>query len=183
MLKLDPEVTTEAVRRSVAIKARIVSEDEREETGLRTTLNYGHTLAHAMESATAYGRFLHGEAVAVGMMPAGGISARMGMLRADVVERQRRLLELFNLPVRCDRDRPGESRQRCLWTRRCAGKEMQWVLLEDIRRPVLRDDVPAEVVAQTHERGASLGDSRQAKLSTQGVALACALWFAVVCKE
>ena len=148
ILKLDREVTTEAIRRSVAIKARVVSEDEREETGVRTTLNYGHTLAHALESSTAYGQFLHGEAVAIGMMLAAGISARMGMLGADVLERQRRLLERFHLPVQCEGiDRVRVEAAMSL-DKKVRGKAIQWVLLEAIGRPVLRDDVPAEVVAQ-----------------------------------
>jgi 3-dehydroquinate synthase len=148
VLKLDRGPTTEAIRRSVAIKARVVSEDEREETGLRMTLNYGHTLAHAIESATAYGRFLHGEAVAVGMMLAAGISARFGLLSPDVVERQRALLERYKLPVRCDGiDRPAVLTAMSL-DKKVRRKAIRWVLLEDIGKPVLRDDVPTELVEQ-----------------------------------
>lgn len=148
ILRLDREVTTDAIRRSVAIKARVVSEDEREESGLRTTLNYGHTLAHALESATEYGRFLHGEAVAVGMMLAGGISVRLGLLAADVVERQRRLLERFNLPVRCEGIDRARVQAAMSLDKKVRGKAIQWVLLEGIGRPVLRDDVPGELVEQ-----------------------------------
>jgi shikimate kinase / 3-dehydroquinate synthase len=148
VLKLEPDATTEAVRRSVAIKSRIVSEDEREETGLRTTLNYGHTLAHAIESATGYTRFLHGEAVAIGMMAAAGISARMGPLTPVAVERQRRVLELYRLPV----EAKGIDRARIdaamAVDKKVRGKRVQWVLLEGIGRPVLRDDVPSEVVEE-----------------------------------
>jgi 3-dehydroquinate synthase len=147
-LKLDREITTEAIRRSVAIKARIVSEDEREETGLRTTLNYGHTLAHALESATEYGRFLHGESVAVGMMFAAGISERLGMLPADVVQRQRVLLERFNLPARCEGIDRTRVRAAMALDKKVRGKTIQWVLLEGVGRPVLRDDVPGDLVEQ-----------------------------------
>jgi shikimate kinase / 3-dehydroquinate synthase len=146
ILKLERDATTEAIRRSVAIKARIVSADEREETGLRTTLNYGHTLAHALESATAYGRFLHGEAVAVGMMLAGRMSAQLGLLSADVLERQRRLLERFKLPVRSRGiDRAAIDAAMSL-DKKVRGKAIQWVLLDGIGRPVLRNDVPNDVV-------------------------------------
>ena len=149
ILKLDREATTEAIGRSVAIKARVVSEDEREETGLRTTLNYGHTLAHALESATEYGRFLHGEAVAIGMMLAAGISCRMGLLPTDVVERQRRLLERFSLPVRSEGIDRTQVQAAMSLDKKVRGRAIQWVLLEDIGRPVLRDDVPAEMVVQS----------------------------------
>ncbi len=148
ILKLDPEATTEAVRRSVAIKARVVSEDEREETGIRTMLNYGHTLAHAIESATGYNRFLHGEAVSVGMMAAAGISAQLGLLSPEVVERQRRLLARYNLPVRAEGLDRGRIGAAMALDKKVRGRAIQWVLLEGIGRPVLRDDVPAEVVEE-----------------------------------
>ena len=82
ILKLDPEITTRAIRWSVSIKAAIVSEDERETTGRRTLLNYGHTLAHAIESTTGYTRFRHGEADGIGMTTAAEISVRMGLMDA-----------------------------------------------------------------------------------------------------
>lgn len=143
---LDQEVTTDVIRRSAAIKARIVREDEREESGLRTTLNYGHTLAHAIESATGYTRFLHGEAVAIGMTAAAGISARLGLLTPGVVERQRQLLERYGLPVRAEGiDRARISSAMAL-DKKVRGKAIQWVLLAGVARPILRDDVPHEVV-------------------------------------
>jgi shikimate kinase/3-dehydroquinate synthase len=146
ILKLERDATTEAIRRSVAIKARIVSADEREETGLRTTLNYGHTLAHALESATAYGRFLHGEAVAVGMTLAARISALLGLLPDGIVDRQRLLLERFKLPVRSRGiDRAAIDAAMSL-DKKVRGKAIQWVLLDGIGRPVLRNDVPNDVV-------------------------------------
>jgi 3-dehydroquinate synthase len=148
IIKLDPDATTEAIRRSVAIKARIVSQDEREETGLRMTLNYGHTLAHALESATAYGRFLHGEAVAIGMMLAANISTRIGALEEDVVDRQRRLLERFKLPIHCNAIGREALEAAMSLDKKVRGKSIQWVTLESIGRPVIRDDIPAEVVEQ-----------------------------------
>jgi 3-dehydroquinate synthetase len=114
-----------------------VSEDEREEKGIRTTLNYGHTLAHALESTTAYRRFLHGETVAIGMTAAASISARMGLLPEEVVERQRRLLERYKLPVLAE----GVDRTRIevamSLDKKVRGKAIQWVLLEGVGHPVL----------------------------------------------
>ena len=109
-------------------------------------LNYGHTLAHAIESATAYGRFLHGEAVAIGMMAAARISERLGLLTTDAVERQRSLLEAYRLPVKAEGiDRAGVEAAMAL-DKKVSGKSIRWVLLEGVGRPVLRDDVPPEVV-------------------------------------
>ena len=78
ILALDPAVATDVIRRSVAIKADVVSRDEKETLGLRVLLNYGHTIGHAIEAATGYGRFLHGEAVSLGMTAAAHISLGHG---------------------------------------------------------------------------------------------------------
>ena len=93
-----PRPLTEAIRRSCANKARVVASDEREE-GARALLNFGHTFAHAIETATGYGRFLHGEAVAIGMVMAAELSARMGWLAAADVRMVRELLLAAGLPV------------------------------------------------------------------------------------
>jgi 3-dehydroquinate synthase len=146
ILKLDREATVEAVRRSVRIKADVVGDDEFETTGRRSTLNYGHTLAHAIESTTGYSRFRHGEADGIGMMAAAAMSVRMGLLSPDVKERQRRILERYGLPTHAD----GLDRERLLAAvaldKKVQGKKVRWVLLENVGRTVIRDDVPPEVV-------------------------------------
>jgi shikimate kinase/3-dehydroquinate synthase len=143
---LEQPLATEVIRRSAAIKADVVSRDERETLGIRTLLNYGHTVGHALEAATGYGALLHGEAVSVGMAAAARISRGMGLLSADAVARQDRLLERFGLPVR----HPGADRDAM---RRAMGVDkktqagvIQWVLLEEVGRAVLRSDVPPELV-------------------------------------
>lgn len=146
--QLEPEVATEVIRRSIAIKAAVVSEDEREETGRRMVLNYGHTVAHALEAASAYAGLLHGEAVAVGMTAAAQISRRLGLLPAQVAQRQRRLLERFGLPTsRSGIDR-ARVRQAMALDKKVRAGAIRWVLLEGIGRPVLRDDVPADIVEE-----------------------------------
>ena len=80
ILKKDPRALTHAVRRSCELKARIVAEDERE-SGARALLNFGHTFGHAIEAATGYGAWLHGEAVAAGMVMAAELSALMGHVK------------------------------------------------------------------------------------------------------
>ncbi len=148
LAKLEPDITTRVVRRSVAIKAQVVGEDERETTGRRTILNYGHTVGHAVEAAAGYAGLLHGEAVAIGMMAAAEIGRRLGVTPASLVERQRALLERFGLPLRP----PQLSLDRILSTitldKKVSGKVVRWVLLADVGLPVLRQDVPAALVEE-----------------------------------
>jgi 3-dehydroquinate synthase len=147
ILKLEREATVEAVRRSVCFKSAVVSADEFETTGRRSVLNYGHTLAHAIESATGYARFRHGEADGIGMMAAGQMSVAMGLLPPGVFDRQRALLERYGLPTRAaDLDR-GRLLDAVALDKKVEAKRVRWVLLEGIGRPVLRDDVPEEIVA------------------------------------
>jgi len=75
-----------------------VAADEREQ-GLRANLNYGHTFGHGIEAVTQYRRFLHGEAVALGMHAAGALAAELGLVDAAFVERQRACLSAYGLPV------------------------------------------------------------------------------------
>lgn len=88
-----------AVERSAAIKADVVGKDEREISGLRAALNYGHTFAHAYETALGYGALLHGEAVSIGMTRAARLAAALGRIPEAVVARQDRLLSSLGLPV------------------------------------------------------------------------------------
>jgi 3-dehydroquinate synthase len=146
IMKLDPELTTEAIRRSAVIKARVVSEDERETKGIRTLLNYGHTLAHAIESTTGYTRFRHGEADGIGMVAAAAIGVRLGVLDPADAARQRSILERFQLPTSAgglDRDR---LKAAMALDKKVQGKTIRWVLLDGIGHAVVRDDVPSAVV-------------------------------------
>jgi 3-dehydroquinate synthase len=85
---------------SCRLKAAVVTRDEREETGLRAVLNFGHTIGHAIEAVAGYnGPFEHGEAVAVGMVAEARLAERIGWIDADVVDRLTRLLQRFGLPT------------------------------------------------------------------------------------
>jgi 3-dehydroquinate synthase len=100
LLARDPETVRHIVGRSCELKADVVRQDEREETGLRAVLNYGHTFAHAFEAVAGYGTWLHGEAVAAGMICASRLAERLGRIGSDVTNRQRALLEALRLPTR-----------------------------------------------------------------------------------
>lgn len=99
VLGRDTSALAHVVGRSVALKAAVVEADEREISGLRAILNYGHTFAHAYETAAGYGTLLHGEAVAIGMASAASLALKLGRIGPDLVGRQTRLLEAFGLPV------------------------------------------------------------------------------------
>ncbi|MCZ6854045.1 MAG: 3-dehydroquinate synthase [Gammaproteobacteria bacterium] len=98
LLNKDPETIEWAVSRSCEIKADVVATDERE-TGLRAILNFGHTFGHAIETLTSYQTYLHGEAVAIGMVMAADLSVRMGFLRLAAAQRIKTVLQSFGLPV------------------------------------------------------------------------------------
>jgi len=145
LIKLKPDITSKVVARSAAIKCRIVSEDEKE-TGIRVILNYGHTIAHGLEAASRYDRFLHGEAVAIGMMGAARLSYRLGLLSSAAVERQQAILQKFGLPTDCSGVSLADVFEAMELDKKVRDKAIRWVLLEDIGRAVTRSDVPKKEV-------------------------------------
>jgi len=148
--RLEPDIATKAVRRSAAIKAKVVSEDEKER-GKRTLLNYGHTIAHGLEAATNYERFLHGEAVAIGMIGAAMLSHNLGLLPQEVVERQRAVVERFGLPTSFPEVDSTSVLRAMELDKKVREKAVRWVLLNRIGQPVIRDDVPLEQVVKVLE--------------------------------
>lgn len=105
LLTRDASATRYAVKRSCENKAEVVKADEKE-AGLRATLNLGHTFGHAIESGSGYGTWLHGEAVAIGTAMAASMSAEMGWIDQDLVQRTYRILEQAKLPVDLPVDSP-----------------------------------------------------------------------------
>jgi len=92
------EVLQEALKQAVQTKADVVAQDEKEH-GIRAALNYGHTFGHVIENETKYKQFLHGEAVAIGMVMANETSVEMGLMSVDEAQRVKALLEKYNLPT------------------------------------------------------------------------------------
>jgi len=87
-----------AIQKSVETKAYVVSQDEKEH-GIRAALNYGHTFGHVVENETNYNTYLHGEAVAIGMMMANAASVKLGLMSEDDALRVKKLLEKYNIPT------------------------------------------------------------------------------------
>ena len=98
LVDADPDALTHVVRRSVALKARLVELDERDTEGPRAVLNYGHTVGHALENLTEH-RLRHGEAVALGMEVAAAISEKLSLFTGEEAERQTHLLEALGLSL------------------------------------------------------------------------------------
>lgn len=149
LMAVEPDISSRVIRRSMAIKAGVVSQDERETLGIRILLNYGHTIGHALESATDYGRFMHGEGVSVGMMGAARMAQQLGMIPRELVDRQQALLQRFGLPTRASGVSVEQIRQALFLDKKVQSGTNRWVLLEAVGRAVVRQDVPGELVQAT----------------------------------
>ena len=95
------EILQEAIKKAVEIKADVVAQDEKEH-GLRAALNYGHTFGHVIENETNYKKYLHGEAVAIGMVMANKLAVKMGLMSEDEALRVERLLQKYDLETKYD---------------------------------------------------------------------------------
>jgi 3-dehydroquinate synthase len=148
ILGRDVKALRHIITRSCESKAGIVEKDEREETGVRAVLNYGHTFAHAFETVGGYGAWLHGEAVAAGMMCAIRLSARRGLIPADEVERQLRLLKRFGLPT-FPLEWPVDDLLAAMrHDKKAVAGRMRFVLLQRLGSAKLFDDIPEEDVRE-----------------------------------
>ena len=142
------QVAEHVIRRSVQIKADIVSDDEFETGDQRVLLNYGHTIGHAIEAMTEYGEYLHGEAVSIGMMVVAHIANMMGMISSELVDRQRTLLQRYNLPISATALSPDDLIAATKLDKKNRSGQIRWVLLEGPGLATTRRDIPEEVVRQ-----------------------------------
>jgi 3-dehydroquinate synthase len=147
VLSRDAAAVRHVVTRCCELKAGVVEKDEREETGVRMALNYGHTFAHAFETVGGYGAWLHGEAVAAGMASASRLAEKLGMIGADVTERQVKLLEKFGLPTAAKPEwRPDELLAAMRRDKKAAAGRLRFVLPTRIGEVVVRDNVDETAV-------------------------------------
>ncbi|MEK7360786.1 MAG: 3-dehydroquinate synthase, partial [Pseudomonadota bacterium] len=141
LLACDQDALAHAVRRCCEIKAAVVAADERE-TGVRALLNFGHTFGHAIESGLGYGNWLHGEAVAAGMVMAADLSCRMGLIVQADVERIAVLLKRARLPTAPPGIDPGRMLELMGVDKKAEGGKLRFVLLDAIGSASIRADVP-----------------------------------------
>jgi 3-dehydroquinate synthase len=137
------------VRRSCEIKAMIVARDEREERGDRALLNLGHTFGHAVESATGYRRWLHGEAVAAGLVMAAAMSRELGLVSPEELVRVHALIERAGLPARAAAVEPAAVLGHMALDKKVLGGRLRLVLLRRIGNAFLTADYSEEALERT----------------------------------
>jgi 3-dehydroquinate synthase len=149
LLARDKKALSYAIEKSCLNKAEVVAEDEFE-SGIRATLNLGHTFGHAIETGMGYGTYLHGEAVAIGMGYAADLSRRMGWLSAEEVDRILALLKLTGLPVE-----PPKAMSTAQFIdlmavdKKNVDGEIRFILLESIGKATLPMAVSQQILEQT----------------------------------
>src|SRR6202453_1236121 len=139
LLARDADALTYAIARSCEIKATVVAKDEREHN-LRAILNFGHTFAHAIEAATAYETYLHGEAVALGLLIAAALSRRLGLIDAAIKDRVRDILTRANLPTEAPRIGAAKALELMQMDKKVLAGTVRLVLLEKPGRAIVTGD-------------------------------------------
>ena len=149
---LDKTALAHAVRRSCEIKAAVVAGDERESSGLRAILNFGHTFGHAIEAGLGYGAWLHGEAVGCGMVMAADLSRRLGFVDGAWVARLRAVLERAGLPVRAPALGAERYLQLMRLDKKAEGGAIRFVVIEAPGRAGVREapDALVREVIEAH---------------------------------
>jgi 3-dehydroquinate synthase len=134
------------VARSCQLKAQVVEQDEFERTGIRAALNYGHTFCHAIETVTGYGRYLHGEAVAIGMVCASRLAELAGRIDGALTERQVKLLQALGLPTKAPGLDADELLAAMQLDKKTEGGRLRFVLPERLGRVEVVSGIAAEMV-------------------------------------
>ncbi len=143
LMARDTKALAYAVHRSCKNKVQIVAEDELEQTGRRALLNYGHTFGHAIETGTGYAGWLHGEAVACGMLMAAALSVKLGWLARQDYARVHNLLEVVKLPRQPPRDIHVDEFINIMATdKKSRAGKLHLVLLKGVGNAVLTTDFP-----------------------------------------
>jgi 3-dehydroquinate synthase len=147
-----PETAVEMIARSVSLKADVVNQDEKE-AGVRAVLNYGHTFGHVIENETGYARYLHGEAVAMGMVMVNELAVELGLLRRSEAERIRTLLQKWELPTHYRVANPEAFYEHFFLDKKSRNDRIKFVLPGgSIGTHVMRDEIPKEQVLKVLER-------------------------------
>lgn len=145
ILSLQPEQLIHIIARSCEIKASVVAQDERE-SGLRAILNFGHTLAHAIEKETNYAYYNHGEAVAIGMVGAAKISEKMGLISPTIVNDMCQLLTKMNLPTKAENCTTNKIFADIFHDKKTINGKVNWILLNAIGKVSIVNNVPDDIV-------------------------------------
>jgi 3-dehydroquinate synthase len=150
LLARDADALTYAIARSCEIKATVVAKDEREHD-LRAILNFGHTFGHAVEAATAYETYLHGEAVGLGMLIAADLSHRLGLIDAAVTHRVRDILARTGLPTEAPQVGAARALELMQMDKKVLAGTVRLVLLDRLGRAIVTGDYPRAALDATLE--------------------------------
>jgi 3-dehydroquinate synthase len=148
LLSRDEEALTYVVLRSCEIKATVVAKDERERN-LRAILNFGHTFGHAIEAATGYQTYLHGEAVGIGMLIAADLSHRAGLIDEGLKDRVRDILVKTGLPIEAPRIGAAKALELMQMDKKVLAGAVRLVLLEKLGRAIVTADYSPSALAAT----------------------------------
>lgn len=150
VLAQDEAALTWLIRRCCEIKGHFVSADEREQ-GIRIALNLGHTIGHAVEAASCF-RYLHGEAIAAGLVGACYVSELRGLVDSVVTERLKKLLTAYGLPLSAPGFGPDELMSYMQRDKKSFDGRIRWILLKDIGQWTVEDELPASLIATALSR-------------------------------
>ena len=143
----DADLLAEAVYRSCAHKARIVANDEKEQ-GERALLNLGHTFGHAIESYLGYGEWLHGEAVATGMVMAADLSYLMGWISDQDLERTKNIIVAAKLPIKCPKIPLDQFLAYMSHDKKVLNGQLRLVLMKSLGHAIISQDFDVELMKQ-----------------------------------
>jgi 3-dehydroquinate synthase len=157
--KVPPEILMELLTRSAQAKAEVVSKDEKE-SGLRALLNYGHTIGHAIETATHYRTYTHGEAVGLGMKAAGQLAARLGIWSDSDAARQAALIAAAGLPTQFPHLDPDVLMQLMQGDKKVQNDHVRFILPTTLGHATLHDRVNPDEVRAVLQELVSKGDQK-----------------------
>ncbi len=147
----DKEALEKAIERSVELKAWVVNQDEKE-AGIRAVLNYGHTFAHVVENETEYKTYLHGEAVAIGIVMANELAFELGLISLDEIERIKNFLVKHDLPIGYEIKDCEAFYDKFFLDKKSANDKIKFILPKHIGDFEMRDDVEKNVVIKVLEK-------------------------------
>jgi 3-dehydroquinate synthase len=134
------------ISRCARIKAKVVEQDEKEKKGIRTILNFGHTIGHAIEAQGHFKTYTHGEAIALGMLVASEMSRILGVTKDDTVSRIEKLIKYAGLPVKIEKMTSENIIKTHYFDKKFTGSKNKFVLVEKIGKTRIVEDINLKVI-------------------------------------
>ena len=140
-----------AIKRSIELKANVVSQDEKE-AGVRASLNYGHTFCHVIENFTNYSTYLHGEAVAIGIIMANELAHSLGFLSDQEKRRVFNLIKKYNLPTYYKVENIDKFYETFFLDKKSSNSKIKFILPKSIGNYIISDDIKADNIKKVLEK-------------------------------